>query len=529
LTKIDLALNREALLREQIAAQLRDTPFAHAPIVATSTVSGTGVDDLRRALATTLADTPVPSDTGKPRLPVDRVFTLHGIGTVVTGTLSGGMLRRNQSVFVQPLGKETRIRSLQSHGHEVEEAVPGTRTALNLPDLPVATDRADGIGVSRGQVITFETLGQATRTLDVWLERSSRLLAGPPGASRLLRDGARVQFHHGSGHTPARVVLLENVPLLPGHNALAQIRTEHPVFVLAGDRFILRDWPEQHTIAGGLVLDAAAPRRFIRNQVRRALLLERALQPARVEVWLETQLRRDHARLRSGLLAQTRWAEADVQDALGELVRQNKVLVEREWVLEAAWWNQQLQFAETIVAQAHQTHPEKPGVALGELRRTLAPRLPEPSLCDLLLTVLVRRGYVQVGNTIRHASHQLALPPKLESTCARLRAALAAKPFEPPAKKELLRESNAQQALRFLLDSGEAVELAVDLVMLSEPFAHAQDLIRRHLQERGSATASDLRQLLGTNRRVIIPLLERLDRDGLTVRQGDTRVLKGKP
>ncbi len=158
--------------------------------------------DLKATLARVLAETPPPRDIGKPRLPVDRVFTLPGIGTVVTGTLFGGTLRRGQSVVIQPSGKTTRIRRIQSHGRDVEESGPGTRTALNLTDVDALE------GVHRGDVVTLEALGGPSEILDVLLEIS-------PRAARPLKDGLRVRAHHGSGNVAAHVALVTGKELVP--------------------------------------------------------------------------------------------------------------------------------------------------------------------------------------------------------------------------------------------------------------------------------------------------------------------------
>src|SRR6185503_13452416 len=183
----------------------------------------------------------------------------------------------------------------------------------------------------------------------------------------------------------ARVVLLDTEPLRPGAQALGQLRTEQDIFVLAGDRFVLRDWPEQNTLAGGLVLDAAAPRRLIRNEARRALLWQRAQNPADAAVWLETELHRDRARRRQGLLAQTRFADTEVQDILARLDAQKRVRLQNDWVLDSAWWQEQIQFCTEAIRAEHEAHPELPGLALNELRRRLAPRLPDRALCELLI------------------------------------------------------------------------------------------------------------------------------------------------
>src|ERR1700731_4579508 len=181
LTKIDLIRDEHRVIAA-IHDKLRDTPFTDAPIVPTSVVTERGLDHLKAALAQVLACMPSPRDIGKPRLPVDRVFTLRGIGTVVTGTLTGGTLRRRQSVAIQPSGKVARIRNIQSHNHDVEFGVPGTRTALNLTDIAVSDD------VRRGDVVTLAEFGGASDVFDIALEVSQR-------ANRPLRDGAQVHVH----------------------------------------------------------------------------------------------------------------------------------------------------------------------------------------------------------------------------------------------------------------------------------------------------------------------------------------------
>lgn len=524
LTKIDLVPGRETQVIARFREQLHATPFVDSPIVPSSVVTGQGLDELKSALATVLADVPPPADIGKPRLPIDRVFILHGIGTVVTGTLNGSSLRRNQTVVVQPTGQPARIRTLQTHNRDAEEIGPGTRTALNLPDL---SPHVEGSGeVSRGQIVTVPELGDPSDTLDVLLEKSSRLARLKSTAARPLKDGALVRVHHGSANWPARVLLFDGHALAPGGRGFAQLRFEEKVFVLAGDRFILRDWPEQATLAGGLVLDADAQRQDYRNPLRRALLEARAAAPADAAVWVATQLACDRAVRRAGLLRKSRFGEAEIVEAVASLVAQEKAIAAGERLADAAWWGTLRREAGAAIESAHRNHPEKPGLDLSELRRVLESWLPAPELFDALLANLCQTGWLQVGRAIRHGSHRLALPAKLQAAGLRLRATLTAKPFEPPSRKELCPDEASGQALRFLLDTGEAVEVSAELVMAAEPFARARERVRQHLRERGTSTASDLRQLLGTSRRVIIPLLEKLDRDGVTRREGDARVLR---
>src|SRR2546429_8743867 len=199
LTKSDLG--DVETTEKEIRNQLRDTAFARSPIIPTSVRTDEGIENLKSAVASEFSTMQLQRDIGKPRLSIDRVFTLRGIGTVVTGTLTGGTLRRGQTVVIRPSSGTTRIRSLQNHNREVEISGPGTRTALNLPDV-------EGSGVQRGDVITLPELGEASDTIDVLLERSARLIKGKSGAARPFKDGSRVRIHLGSANFAARVALL---------------------------------------------------------------------------------------------------------------------------------------------------------------------------------------------------------------------------------------------------------------------------------------------------------------------------------
>ena len=225
----------------------------------TSVVSGRGLDALKSTLADVLSTTPAPRDVGKPRLAIDRVFTLAGTGTVVTGTLVGGTLQRGQSVVIQTSGHPARIRRIQSHGQDVEASSPGTRTALNLADVNTVD------GVHRGDVVTLAELGGSSDCLDVMLEISSR-------AARSMKDGVRVRIHHGSGNVPARVALGSEKELRVGERGVAQLRLEAPIFLFAGDHLTVRDWSGQQTLAGALVLDPDAERKAFRHKPRLAWL-----------------------------------------------------------------------------------------------------------------------------------------------------------------------------------------------------------------------------------------------------------------
>jgi selenocysteine-specific elongation factor len=531
LTKADLLEAGDerplALVRQQFAG----TPLANAPMVKTSVPSGqtpTGLDELKKALSDVLADAPVVRDVGKPRLPVDRVFTLRGVGTVVTGTLSGGTLRKGQQVIVQPGKTQTRVRSVQSHNRDVEISPPGTRTALNLPDVSIGDEasRSGETGVQRGNTITLPALGEPHKVADVLLEKSARLAALTTPAAAPLKDGTRVRIHHSSANYAARVVLAGSAPLVTGGRCVAQLRFESPVFMFAGDRFIVRDWSEQWTLAGGIVLDPDAPTRGFRSPAHREFLQARADAPEDLRNLILSALRREQALNRASLLVKSRFSSEEIATALSRLAEEQHVILSGDWALNAVWWKGMKAKAAEAIQAEHRDHPDRPGMALNDLRKKVG--LAEASLFDLLVADLCRAGFAQSGTAIRHSAHRLALPPQLQAHGTRLRSALSAKPFEPPTRKELAPDTASQQALRFLVQSGEAIELDADTVMMADSYAKAMQLIKSHLEKTGGATASDLRQLLTTSRRVIIPLLERLDREGVTLRQGDKRILKNR-
>jgi len=511
LTKADLIHDEEKAIGE-IRDNLRNSPFAAATIVPTSIITGRGFDDLRTALAGLLADAPMSPDIGKPRLPVDRVFTLRGIGTVVTGTLTGGRLRCGQSVAIQPSGKVARVRNIQSHNRDVEIGVPGTRTALNLPELSASGD------IRRGDVVTLGDLGGSNAILEVILEIS-------PRATHVLKDGAHVRVHHGSANERAKLAFFSQKQIVPGERALAQLRLEGDIYCFAGDRFVLRDSSGQNTVAGGIVLDPDARAKALRDDKRRQLLRQRAESPDDASCFVASQLASDLAARPPQLLLKSKFSARDISHAVARLADEGKLVLAGELAVDAAAWQMLRRRAVDAIEAHHRAHPEQAGMSLSELRLNLEAGFPFPEVTGSLIKELCARDFTQVGNAIRLGKHQPALPPPLLAAATQLRAALEMKPFDPPSRGQLAPDPVSQQALRFLISKGEIAEINSEVVLLAESLQRMTELIRRYIQSNGPATVSQLRQALGCSRRTIIPLLERLDRAGVTLRDGDSRRL----
>jgi selenocysteine-specific elongation factor len=512
LTKVDLAAD-EATAISEVRQHLDGSVFADAPIVPTSVVTGRGLDDLKSTLARELSAGAPPRDIGKPRLAVDRVFTLTGAGTVVTGTLVGGRLQRGQAVLIQPGGRAARIRRIQSHGQDVEVSGPGTRTALNLADVdPIA-------GVHRGDVITLPEMGNASNCLDVMLEVSAR-------ASKPLKDGVRVRMHYGSGNAPAHVVFGTGRELAVGRQVLGQLRLEAPVYLFAADHLTIRDWSEQQTLAGAIVLDPDASRRAFRTADRQQWLARVAQSLDSPTDFVSAAVARDVVIHRSRAFLKTRFGRDEIDRAIQELAGERTLIVAGEMLVDARTWTAAIQRATQLIDEEHRAHPERSGMPLTDLRSAIAKDCSLDEVFEALVAQLSEHGFARSGPAIQRASHRATLPDPLRAAGEELRRTLAAQPLEPPSRKELTRNAAAQRALKFLIESGEVVEISVELVLSAAAAAQATATVKAFLAKHGPSTVSELRQSLGSSRRVVVPLLEYLDRTFVTVRHGDKRALR---
>ncbi|HNQ90050.1 MAG TPA: selenocysteine-specific translation elongation factor [Verrucomicrobiota bacterium] len=523
LSKTDLAADAGSGAVAAVRSQLEGSALAEAPIVRVDALSGEGADPLRRELARVLARVPPTRDAGKPRLAVDRVFSLRGVGTVATGTLTGGSLRRGQRVVVCPQGTPARIRSLQSYHHEVDVSPPGARTAVQLADIE-RREPGRPAGIGRGDVVTVEEVALATDTLDVHVVKSGRLTKGPRAAARPLRDGMAVWFHQGTSRTLGWLLLREKGEVGPGEGGIGQLRLASRVSVLAGDRFILRDASEQATLAGGLILNVDAPRRGWRAEGRRQLLDARRRAPEDPRVWIRTGLALEGVVSRGGFLARSRFGVREIREALEAVVREGDAVPAGECVFDPAFWRAALDRAVLAVDAGHRDHPERPGLSLVDLRQALPGRVRASGVFDALLGGLAALGFCKEGAVIRRREHRPVLPVRLRAAGDQILEALAARPWDPPSRAVLAPDALRQAALKFFIETGQVIEVTPELVFGAEAYGELARRIRFELEQRGRATVSELRVALGTNRRVLVPLLEKLDRDGVTRREGDYRV-----
>jgi len=482
-----------------IRNQMRETIFARSAIVPTSVRTGEGIESLKSAIASELAAMHPQRDFGKPRLFIDRAFTLRGIGTVVTGTLSGGSIRRSQDVVVQPGEISARVRSIQNHGRDIEVARPGMRTAVNLPDLSIGEN-----GMQRGNLITVPGLGSPDATIDVFLERSSRLKRNSP-AARPIKNGSSIQVHFGTGRITAKITLLDKPALGAGENAIARLRLDSPILAFVGDRFVLRDSSGQNTIAGGTVLDPDADRANFRSSTRIQFLRAREIAPHDIDFCVRSEIALREFVLRKTLLNKSPFSDAEISEALARLQCAGEIVLCSEIVTDRKTWQHLRERAASLIDEAHKSNPERAGLDLNELRSTL--RVQESNVFEALIADLCVKDFVRKGSVVARISHRPLLPAELQAAERKIRESLSVKPFDPPPRREIEPDRRAQQVLRFLIDSGEVIEVGPDAVLLRDNVEHMKARITEFISKHGPATVSELRQALESSRRIMVPLL----------------------
>ena len=501
---------------EVIRDSLKGSAFENSPVVPVCALIGEGIDEIKKVIINELKELPPPADISKPRLCVDRVFSPKGVGTVITGTTHGGGFSKGQKVIIQPQGTETTIRSIQNHNSQLDDCKPGMRTALNIPDIEILKGKSKE-GIRRGDTITIADLGTPSRRVHVEVHVSERATK-----IQTIKHAQRVRFHHFSTTISGKILFFENTNLEKGNKQIAEIRLDRPVFTFAGDRFVLRDWSKQFTIGGGIILDSSPPKRSYRTEKQRNFLLIRASNPNEFTTHLNSLLTRDHFIKSDTPLSQSSFSKSVIEDA----IENNDAVVSANFIIDKNWWSEINEIAGNRIKTIHEKHPELPGIDISQLRTFMKKRVVDSKLFEFLIDQLCKSGFTKKDTILSIDSHKASLPNHLTSSGKKIRILLDENPLEPPNPKEIINSENDEAALKFLLQTNEAIQLDEKVILLSKNYNEAVDKIRSYITQNGPATAADLRKALSSTRRVIIPLLEHLDKEGITFRSGDTRVLK---
>src|SRR3989440_228485 len=528
LTKADL-VDEEwlELVRYDVTEYLLPTTLAHAPIVSVSAYTMQGIPELLAQLEQMLDSSQERLNIARPRLPVDRVFTLTGFGTIVTGTLLDGTFKTGQEIEILPQGLKTRIRSLQTHQHKVEIMQPGSRVAMNLANV----SRTD---LTRGDVIA--TPGQLRPTILV--DAHIQLLADAP---RSLTHNTQVDFYSGSQEVSARVRLLDVEELQPGQSAWVQLRLSHPAVLARRDRFILRIPSPSTTIGGGAIVDVQPRyhRRFQAAILNRLATLKQGAPEELVLAALDRRARitgtpTNAAKGQSikGLngyelaevVKQSNLAQDVTQQTLETLLHEGRVrLIGTTWFAQSVW---DALVAETVrlLSEQHRQYPLRGGLSKEEWRTRLDL---SPGIAAEIFATLQAEGLVAeatTGGSMRLPDFVPGFNKAQQQQVEQLLLRFRESPYTTPGRSET-ETLVGPEVLNALLEQGQLVKLGDGVLFLHETYVEAIAKLVQFIREHGTMTVAEARDVLGATRKYILPLLEHMDTLKITRRKGDERVL----
>ncbi len=517
LTKSDLVEEEWLeLVAEEVREALLETPYAKAPILSVSATTGQGVEELLAALDTLGAQAPDRGMKDHPRLPIDRVFTIRGAGTVVTGTLWSGTLHTGDRVKILPGGMEARVRSLQLHGAEARESAPGARVAVGITG-----DGVHHTAIARGQSLVGGEGWEASRML-------TARLAVLPGTGWELEQGQRVRVHLGTAEVLARVALLDSERLGAGEEGWVQLRLEEPVLARGRDRFVIRSYSPVTTMGGGRVAEVL-PRKRKRLKKGASPLLDARLSGTVEEslaALLETRswegTREEALHHRLGVAP-----EALADPVQREVAREAVVRIENRLFSPGV-----LSHGRSLLLQAlsdfHRGAPLQSGMPLEELRQVLPPPAP-PSLREWIIRRMASEGGIRVARGLaRSASFQAELSPAQEALRQRIRERLARAGLAPPSVSELAEELEVEggaleEILRFMEGEGEVLGLEKGLFFFVPALVEGGERVVARFGGQEGLGPADLREALGVTRKYLLPILRHMDTEGITTRLREDR------
>jgi selenocysteine-specific elongation factor len=520
LTKMDMVESEWLdLVREDTAEFLHGTFLEGQPIVPVSSRTGEGLPELLHALRVACTQLTPKLNSGPVRLPIDRVFTIRGFGSVVTGTLFSGSLRLEDRAEILPRRHTARVRSLQVHNHTVSEAVAGQRTAVNLQGV----DKAE---IVRGDVLVTPGRFPTTYMLDVTLA----LLKDTP---RPLKHRAQVRFHIGTSEIMGRVILLDRNEVLPGEEVFAQVHLEEPTVAASQDRYVLRSYSPVLTIGGGMILDTLpAKHKRHRPQVLEQLTILRDGTAAQA---LEVHLYR-------AAYAGLKWSDFLLRSPLDEAALRTIVDTLRErgigvaidhdppWLLHREQYMAARDQMVQLLEEFHRQYPLRPAMITEELRSKF-PAMEEKVFATLVHD-LSTAGVLEVSrDKIKLTQHTVTLSPERQAIVDALEDVFRQAQYQPPAVEEAFAAHKfslheERELLQVLVDQQKLARLKGDIFYHTTVLGEIEQQLRAYLERHGEITAAAFRDLLNISRKYAIPLLEHFDNQRLTVRLGDRRILR---
>ncbi len=509
LTKVDLIADDPdwlELVTLDLGEVLHGTALADAPIIPVSAKTGAGLAELKQVLWQKLAASPPRPDNGRPRLPIDRIFTLSGFGTVVTGTLIDGRFHLGDTIEIQPTGLKGRIRGLQTHKTKLEVARPGSRVAINLTGI----DKDD---LARGHIIAAPGVIGHTILFDA----AYRHL---PDATKPLKHNSTVKLFVGAAELQARVRVLGSERIEPGQTGWLQLATSEPVAVTRGDRFILRRPSPGETIGGGRVLDPHPGRQHRRFRPETMERLKTLAQGTPAELLLQT-VRRLEPTSEQNLLQTVGLDGATAVSALTELVESGQVVRLEQQLISQAGWQALVSQLTQLVADFHKNYPLRLGISREELRSKL--KLKANVFNPLMAQAAEDHLLTEAGALVHATGHAVRFSPQQQAKIDALLREFSRLGINSPSVKEC-KTAVGEDVYFALIDLGQLRPISADVVYDQVTYERLIARLLGELAAKGSLNAAGVRDLLDTSRKYAIGLLEHLDERRLTRRVGDDRV-----
>jgi selenocysteine-specific elongation factor len=525
LTKTDLASDITPdggsawldLVESDIRAAVSGTVMKDMPIVRVSAKTKMGLDSLLSNLESILQQKPARPDLNRPRLPIDRVFSMSGFGTVVTGTLLDGHLAVGDDVEILPSGQKGRVRGLQTHKRKEERAVPGSRTAVNISGIETEA-------VQRGEMVVHPNQYQSTRRIDARF----RLLKD---VSSPLKHNSEVKFFVGASETIANLRLLGTEELDPGKEGWIQLELRDPVVAVRGDRYILRRPSPSETLGGGVIVDHQPKGRHKRFDENVLKSLEALRQGTPADVLLETALALNVASIKE-VVARSRLEAANAESALKELLENGSLITLEEGtptissdllVVALPHWNALREKVLQMIEAYHRNYPLRRGIPREELKSRLKlwPRVFNSLITNYLSGKILKDS----SNFIAKPEHKITFDNGQQIKVQALMRKFEQSPFSPPSLKESQAEVG-EEILNALIELDEVVAVSPDVLFRKQDYDLMVHRIMEIIQQKGKITLAEVRDLFNTSRKYAQGLLEHLDSIGLTIRDGDFRKLK---
>jgi selenocysteine-specific elongation factor len=509
-TKTDLVDEEMVeLVKAEVEDTLQGTSFEGCPMVGVSAYTGDGLDELKATMDRILDETDERQDLGRPRLPIDRCFTISGFGTVVTGTLIDGTLTVGQEIELAGSGQRARVRGLQSHKTKVDSTNPGVRLAVNLSGL--SKDE-----VERGEILTIPGWLKPTRRLDARL----RMVKNAPNP---LKHNQGVTFHLFTSESSARVRLLDADRLVAGQEGWVQLLLNDPLPVVKGDFFVIRS--SEDTLGGGQIVDPNPRRRYRRfddDVVERLMTLDQGtggdIIISVAEQWGPCDM--------TTLSQRTNLPREEVTERVAQLTEDGDLVSLGDFgndsdavVYSAQGWAILKSKVASALQLYHSQYPLRQGVPAQEIRSRLD--LSQPVYQRALVRLVEEQVVVDERQSLRLPDHEITLTPKMEEEASAYLKSLQNAPYSPPSDQKV-----SPELLSVLIDQGKVVRVTDGVVFDAGAYREMTERIVQHLKDQGNITVAEARTMFDTSRKYILPLLEHMDQQQITRRTGDERVLR---